>query len=282
MMNFFAIILLVSVAISNGEILKNSPGRAVFWSPAQSVGSKAAAEYQTQSIESSELNILFDEKAKKNEIVALFKSADGRPVLSHNCVKESIRDSSRPLVLPNIYQSETREPMLKHSETLKNVKRIDLNALLEILRDHESSAGARIGPMNNGQIDAYEIVLNGHETEHEHMKTITSLAKNSIFFAAIEEPMSQAVLPTSNGDYSRVLSSTASSSNLDGIYYKPEGAEYSIYYADTYLYLTPDIFTGLMTGIFVFFVLLTGYSCLGAIQGNSCYPTKMPVVGREA
>jgi hypothetical protein len=37
-----------------------------------------------------------------------------------------------------------------------------------------------------------------------------------------------------------------------------------------------------MTGLFVFFTVLTGYSCMGCIQGNSSFPTKMPHVGKEA
>ena len=70
---------------------------------------------------------------------------------------------------------------------------------------------------------------------------------------------------------------------LDGIYYKPEGAEYSIYYASTYLYLTPDIFTGILSGLFFLFVVLTGVSCLGAIQGPSSFTHKegIPAIGRE-
>ena len=65
------------------------------------------------------------------------------------------------------------------------------------------------------------------------------------------------------------------------MYYKPEGAEYSIYYANTYLYMTPDLFTGLITGVFFFFVLLIGFNCLGQIQGPGSFVMKGPVVGKE-
>lgn len=63
--------------------------------------------------------------------------------------------------------------------------------------------------------------------------------------------------------------------------YKPEGAEYSIYYANTFLYITPDIFTGLMTGLFLFFTVLIGVSCLNSIQGPATFATKSPPVGKE-
>lgn len=80
------------------------------------------------------------------------------------------------------------------------------------------------------------------------------------------------------GHYDRILSTDTT----DGDYYLPEGSEYSIYYADTYLYLTPDIFTGLLTSIFMAFVVLVGLSCMGSIQGMSSFYDKIPAVGREA
>jgi hypothetical protein len=283
MMRIFSAIFLVSLSVSNSADL-NAPGKAVFWS--LSGGRTSGANYQTQSFVTSQINGLFDNRAKASEIVALMKSADGRPILSHESVKESIRGSSDVTVLPNIYPSgiEEEEAILVKSASFENAKNIDLHAFIQILQEHESSSGA-VGPMNNGVIDSYVISLSGHESDQEQMRTVAALSSKStvatILFAAADEPMEKTAIPVKIGHYSRFLS-TASSSNIDGIFYKPEGSEYSIYYADTYLYITPDIFTGLMTGIFVFFVLLTGYSCLGAIQGNSIYPSKMPVLGREA
>ena len=282
-MRVLSVLFLLSVSVANSVELQNAPGKAVFWSPATSTGNKP--EYRTQSMEISQINKILDERTKGIEIVALIKSVDGRPILTHTSVKDSIRLSASSTVLPNIYNSaiKNKQTILSESDSLKNIKKIDLLAFVQIFRDHDTSS-ISTGPMNNGQLDAYEINLTGHDTDHELLNSVAIFAsKNpkSVLFAAAEEPMKNAMLPKS-GDFSRILASTASSSNIDGIYYKPEGAEYSIYYADTYLYITPDIFTGLMTGIFVFFVLLTGYSCLGAIQGNSIYPSKMPTLGREA
>jgi hypothetical protein len=280
MMNVLSAILLITFSIINGEEL-NAPGRCAIWSLTAGL---AAPEYQTQSIGIPQLNQLLNEKAINTEIVALFKTMDERAVLAHTSVKDSIRQSSSSLILPNIYHTEIKETQSKiidSSNLFKNMKEIDIASFIQILKTSSST----IGPMNNGVTDVYQITLTGHETEHESLKLCSELASHAsgsrILFVAIEEPGRNAKFPASNGNYNRILS-TASSSNVDGIYYKPEGGEYSIYYANTYLYITPDIFTGIMTSIFVFFVLLTGYSCLGAIQGNSCYPTKMPVLGREA
>jgi hypothetical protein len=71
------------------------------------------------------------------------------------------------------------------------------------------------------------------------------------------------------GHYDRVLvssnASATSSSPLSSLY-EPEGSEYSIYYASKYLYITPDIFTGLLTGLFFFFVFYIGLGRLSANQ----------------
>lgn len=285
MMKIFLAVFFTSVAASTTEELHNAPGRAIFWSPHE--GKASRPEYRAQSLVTSALNDIFENTAKGNEIVAIIKSADGRLVLAHNSVKDSIRLSSKSVVMPYIYHTQNVEQqasLLAGAESLQNVKKIDLPSFVQILQDHNLNPAAS-GPMTNGVLDAYEISLTGHETDHELMSTVSNLASKSstpqILFVAVEEPMINAVSLSKNGFYSRVLSAN-STTNSSGIFYKPEGSEYSIYYANTYLYITPDIFTGLMTGIFVFFVLLTGYSCLGAIQGNSVYPSKMPVLGREA
>jgi hypothetical protein len=58
-------------------------------------------------------------------------------------------------------------------------------------------------------------------------------------------------------------------------------AGYSIYYDETYLLITPEIFTGLMTGVFLFFVALIGINCLGSIQGPASFVDRNPSVGKE-
>jgi hypothetical protein len=89
----------------------------------------------------------------------------------------------------------------------------------------------------------------GVQPKDKHVSRILSSDTSAPTYAPTAKPTSS----SSSGS-----GSTADQGNSKSIYYKPEGAEYSIYYADTYLYLTPDIFTGLLTGIFVFFTLLVG------------------------
>jgi len=136
--------------------------------------------------------------------------------------------------------------------------------------------------LSNKRRDVFHVTLQegNKDAEKRAMTDIASLG-SSIVFVSMQEPGEEAVAPSIQAFYNRLLLGRKSSSNTDGIYYKPEGAEYSIYYADTYLYITPDIFTGAMTGIFFVFTGLIGYSCLNAIQGNDIYASKPCLVGKE-
>eukprot|EP00816_Leptocylindrus_hargravesii_P006002 CAMPEP_0196814052 /NCGR_PEP_ID=MMETSP1362-20130617/41025_1 /TAXON_ID=163516 /ORGANISM="Leptocylindrus danicus, Strain CCMP1856" /LENGTH=285 /DNA_ID=CAMNT_0042190553 /DNA_START=56 /DNA_END=913 /DNA_ORIENTATION=+ len=49
-----------------------------------------------------------------------------------------------------------------------------------------------------------------------------------------------------------------------------------------YVNMTPNILAGLLFFSFFTFVTFLGISCMGMIQGQDVYVTKMPVVGREA
>jgi hypothetical protein len=97
----------------------------------------------------------------------------------------------------------------------------------------------------------------------------------------ISQDSKTAIAPSKAGRYNRLLADSTSTTVQNSIYYKPEGAEYSIYYANTYLYMTPELFTGTLTGIFFFFVILTGLSCLGSVLGPVSFVHKGPAVGRE-
>lgn len=49
-----------------------------------------------------------------------------------------------------------------------------------------------------------------------------------------------------------------------------------------YVYMTPNIFAGLLFGLLFIVVTFIGVSCMGAIQGQDTFVTKMPSIGREA
>lgn len=292
MTNFLQLIvaLVFLTLVSSSVEMTQSPGRAIFWNPSMSK-EVHTPDYRTVSMEIPAVDQMLDDHAQKHEIVAVFRSPDGRPIFSHSAIKESIQQAESPIVLPNIYHTSMSAAMPKEglsspfsgSQIMSDAQKMNLESFHNLL-----AAKQLHGPMFNGQVDSYEITMTGDVSETNHMQAISTLANEmgsscSMLFAAIDTPASLTLAPTTDAQYSRILAtSKGSSALLDGLYYKPEGTEYSIYYASTYLYITPDIFTGLMTGIFCFFTLLTGYSCMGYIQGNSSFPTKMPIVGKEA
>lgn len=49
-----------------------------------------------------------------------------------------------------------------------------------------------------------------------------------------------------------------------------------------YVYMTPNIFAGLLFGFLFVFVTYVGITCMGAIQGGDTFTDKMPSIGREA
>jgi hypothetical protein len=49
-----------------------------------------------------------------------------------------------------------------------------------------------------------------------------------------------------------------------------------------YVHMTPNIFAGILYAIFFAFVAITGFQCMGMIQGQDVYVKKMPTIGREA
>ena len=280
-------------------------------------------KYQTQTLETPYLSQYLDSRVHggKYEVVAFLKSADGRPIFTHGAVADAIQRSPDAVIMPSIYHTKsenlqiatkTAADWIRGSKSMESPLAVSLTEFLSALSRDDSAI------LKNGHAEAFEISLSGHESEEQLMKDVSALLASTssslssssssassptlstspvssasesmkgckAMFIAVEEPASvETLAPEQKAHYSRVLAATSATSSdvTDGIYYKPEGAEYSIYYADTYLYMTPDILTGLMTFLFAFFVLLTGYSCMNQIQSASSYVTKetQPAVGKE-
>lgn len=49
-----------------------------------------------------------------------------------------------------------------------------------------------------------------------------------------------------------------------------------------YVHMTPNIFAGILFAFMFAFVTYTGITCMGMIEGQDVYVTKMPTIGREA
>ena len=241
-------------------------------------------DYDTKATTVSQLPSLIDSYTQENsnnkvEIQLILTSSDGRSPVSHSSIIQAISSSTAPLVYPTLYQDSKSKSALD-TVVNKNTMKFTLNEFVDHIKANKDI-------LSDNKVDIYQVTLSGHENEYENLVALTSSQDESsilhnvpVLFMTIEEPAADSFVPINYGYYKRFL---AISSNLyDGIYYKPEGAEYSIYYANSYLYITPDIFTGSLVGIFMIFVLLTGYSCLNSIQTNDLYASKACPVGKEA
>ena len=227
---FVAAVSLAQLVSSSVEMAEHAPGRAVFWRPSQSSSSSfspSAADYRTVSMEMPELDQLLDDHASKDEIVAVFRTADGRPVLSHEGLRESIRAADAPLMFPNVYhaplaQGAARMPFAG-VHLLADAQKMNLAAFKDMLAARRDD-----GPLFNGRVDAFEVTVAGDATDAAHFKAISEVAaqlggKCPMTFAAMDAPTTAVAARPADAQYSRILATSKGSSNLlDGLYYKPE------------------------------------------------------------
>lgn len=244
------------------------PGKAVFWTHHNGqLVSDSSTSHVTKSVTAAHVNDFVAKNAEGYEVLAVLKPKSGS-VLDHAAINDAFRSSKAKAAFMNVYQDKSRPTLnaLESSVLTKNSQKLTMKEFQEKC-NHEN------GLMSNRQMDVVELTV----SSEEDIKTAANLS-GKVLLAVFDEPSLESVAPESRGEFSRLLSSDVQ----DGIYYKPEGAEYSIYYADTYLYITPDILTGIITGIFFFFTILIGVTCLGSIQGMSMFYDKLPTVGKEA
>merc|ERR1719378_568929 len=237
-----------------------APGRLAMWSPAYSAGANGP-QYQTQDVDTRAISSLLDTKTESKEALVILQHEDVDFDLV-GAVSHLFRQASDAVVVTTVYKSSISGDSL----VLKNS---DANVMEMSFADFLNVAASKV--LTNEQLDVVVVTL----TSGDDISAIANMQfadAAEILLAAYERP--SAVAPVNRADYvSRRLAETGSTN--------PEGSEFSIYYENTYLYLTPDIFTGLMTMLFVCFVLYTGYGCLGAIQGPSTFANKLPTLGKE-
>lgn len=263
MIQSILVLCLVSVAYA-----AHMPGKAVFWSHhnAQLV-SDSTTSHVTKSVTAANVNDFVSKNSKDFEVLAILKPQSGS-LLGHATISDAFRSSKTKSAFVNVYQDKLQP----------NAKSLISSFMTQgaqkmTMKEFQEKCSKQEGMMSNGQMDVVEVAVNSEED----IKS-AAFVDGKVLLAAFDEPALESVAPEVKGEFSRLLSSDVE----DGIYYKPEGAEYSIYYADTYLYITPDILTGIITGIFFFFTILIGVTCLGSIQGMSMFYDKLPTVGKEA
>lgn len=250
-------------------------GKAVTWT-LEDAGGIVTPSYRTQTTDTTQLSGYLKDEIKSKEMFVIVKKEDKSSPLTVPYIANSIKSSSQAVIIPHLYAvdaSSAKRSLVEHLEgngVVQNVKHVSLTQLHEIVVGSSS-------PLKNGQLDTYVVTVSGDASEESEFKAISKAARSSAVMIMVAEDPS-AIAPTEHAQYSRVLTSP--------FYKHPnvtwEGGEFSIYYQGKYLYMTPDILTGVMTGLFFFFALLIGFNCLGAIQGPSTFANKLPPLGKEA
>lgn len=273
-------ILCVFFKAWSAETTLPHPGKLFMWSYSNQ---NRNGDYVTKSMDVPQALQAVHDLSKEHEIVVILNQANN---VEDALVRDHVTKTGNLKVFNYIYPNKEHSTLASALKNTLNGQTIkDESEMKAILQDKDI--------MNNKKAEVFHV-----STENVHSvfqraisKEIPDELKSKILFVSyVDIPKQEVVMPSRVllGEYSNLMGeiapvdTTISSDLNDGVLYSPEGSEYAIYYADKYLYITPDIFTGIMTGLFVFFTLLIGITCLGEIQGMSSFYDKLPIVGREA
>lgn len=290
----FALIISLSINIFiNATETIQKPSKAAIWivNKSDSNNQKDVSNIVqlSRSMKISDIKQYIDEKLATNKVdavVLLKSSVSGDRLLNNKDIIKSIQSSSSAVLLPNVYPSvsttdnrklESIENAIMNvfsdSKSLHTIQEIQLQDLSK----HLNTLKIDSKPDNKQPIKTFVTQIISKNEEHRNLLQNIHNNVENVLFIAIDEPV---VITTRNGqiiteidtefkpmrkgEYSRLLETNGQVFPQNSKFYKPEGSEYSIYYASTYLYITPEIFTGLLTFIFMTFAAYIGeyYVCL--------------------
>lgn len=242
----------------------NTPGRALLWSSARG---DSPASYRSQSSTFNDVHNMLQDEALNKDLVVTFCSEEEETneFFTTPHFAASVQGSDHAVMMPNIYHSHDNQgvSLCAHATESSSSQVVSVDEMVStISASTPSSHKSFMIPLkasDHASVPLQQLLAQLHE-------------KNALI-VGLQSP--QAAAPTAKGHYSRLLQSNQDDN------YNPEGTEFTIYYQNTYLYLTPDLFTGLMTFLFSTFVLMTGFSCLNQIQGPATFVHVMPTLGKE-
>lgn len=241
----------------------NTPGRALFWSSRRG---DAPAIYKSQSSNFDDVRNMLQDEALNRDFTVTFcsENEDTNEFFTAPHFSASVKSADRAVIMPNVYNSRQNHgvSLCTHARESPNSHVVSADEMLNVLSSSSTS-------QRN-----YLIPLDASETSSARYEELLSqLHERNALIVGLQSP--EVAAPSTKGHYSRLLIDDGEEN------YNPEGTEFTIYYQNTYLYLTPDLFTGLMTFLFAAFVLLLGFSCMNQIQGPSTYVHTMPTLGKE-
>lgn len=240
----------------------NTPGRALFWS---SQRGESPATYRSQSSTFADVQSMLQDEALNRDLTVMFCSEEeeSNEFFTAPHFADSIKGADHAVVMPNVYNSRENLGVSLCAHAGKSSQVTTIGDMMSTLSAASPS-----------DVKNFMIPLVGSEhTTAAFDDLLQQLHQKNALIVGLQSP--EVAAPSTKGHYSRLLQSNQDTN------YNEEGTEFTIYYQNTYLYLTPDLFTGLMTFLFATFVLLTGFSCLNQIQGPATFVHVMPTLGKE-
>lgn len=263
-----------------------SPGVALFWTHAATGRSDAATPMHiTKGVRAEFVGTFLKEKKMDYHAVAVLAPAEaGSSFLENDAITGAFKASPHQTTINTIYKSDSGVSLGSSVAGAKGeVQEVTLAEFAQAL-----------GKKNvGGNVPTYRVSVHNSASDVAALASLSSAsAEAKVLFVSYTEPQASAPAAATNfqqkkralagDDGDDADEAVVDTTDSHSIYYSPEGATWSMYYADTYLYITPDIFTGLMTGLFMLAVILVGLNCMGQIQGITYFYDKLPPVGREA
>jgi mRNA-degrading endonuclease toxin of MazEF toxin-antitoxin module len=292
-------VIAVSLVFSLCSASLPLPGKVQFWDASKKASlEETNVQVNSRSFTADSAARFLKDKAAQYEAVVVISSDNinkvGENVLSVPTVQSSIKLSQNAHLLSNVYHNAVDVAAAAETSNGNRGRAVVSHSLVNaLLTAHSAAADTKKdaaspaevleqlrsnNALQNGRVDTFHVKLVPPSKTEKDSSLAALLGTANVLFVGVEESNEIVTAPTERGHYKRQLSeSTAAATTTVA-----SDSSFSIYYEGKYLYITPDIFTGLMTGLFMFFVALTGYNCMGGIQGMTSFYDKVPSNGKEA
>jgi len=285
-------------------------GQAVLWTPTSASEAKGT-RYHTATTTTNELPAYVKQHVSGREgcLVVLLHGAgdeERRPsALTQPAVVTSSKSSSDAVVLSALYlyepaNSSTSAPLpaVSAARALRSQLRgrgeeqehvLSVAALRTLLESRGEGQGRGQGQGRRSAAGMVEVAVAAEDAEALlAVHALVSAGRaGHVLFVAVVEP--EAAAPAAQAAFASAPALTQSSKQRHRLLsqekeYRPTGTEFSIYHSRDYLYMTPDIFTAIMTVAFIAAVMYCGLSCMNSIQGASSWTDEksVPPIGKEA
>jgi hypothetical protein len=274
---------------SSSSSLLTPQGSLVFWSGlSDHADSKPQVHQDTKTAEPSDAARTWKEALQSNGLEAaafLVAESSSESVLDMEAVVRTIKSSTRYTAMTDIYHQTNVASRIPEHNSLSSALEASMGEVFPkqtVMKLSLPEFAARLMASKTGkettssrdrkQLDLFVVdVASTPESERSQLLRKVLALGPSVLLAASREPTR--IRPAESAALERrALSSSGSSGPQSGI---------SLWYDETFLYITPGIFTALMSMHFMIVAALIGFCCLSSLQGPGTFVHKGPAVGRE-